>query len=123
MLGCFVSQRIAVGYRFGRSHGVPQGWCAVIAALLLACCLPAPAHAQQQRQGRVRQFPVQAPRRIAQPRPPAALIETSAPISNLFSRAEEGVARGDWKFAIDCLQRIIDDPQASLVARSVGSVA
>jgi len=46
-------------------------------------------------------------------------VEPAAPIANLFSRAEEGIARADWKFAIDCLQRIIDDPQGSLVVRQV----
>lgn len=46
------------------------------------------------------------------------LIEPSAPVANLFSRAEEGVLRGDWKFTVDCLQRIIDDPDNSLVPRA-----
>jgi outer membrane protein assembly factor BamB/predicted negative regulator of RcsB-dependent stress response len=46
------------------------------------------------------------------------LIETSAPILNLLNRAEEGIAREDWKFAIDSLQRIIEDAEGSLVARS-----
>ncbi len=48
---------------------------------------------------------------------PPVLIEPSAPTANLFARAEEGIARRDWKFTIDCLQRIIDDPQDSLVRR------
>ncbi len=43
------------------------------------------------------------------------LIETSAPILNLFTRAEDGIAREDWKFAIDSLQRIIEDPEGALV--------
>ncbi|MHC4695805.1 MAG: outer membrane protein assembly factor BamB family protein [Planctomycetota bacterium] len=44
-----------------------------------------------------------------------AVIEVSAPLANLLARAEEGIARRDWKFAIDSLQRIIDDPIGSLV--------
>jgi len=50
------------------------------------------------------------------------LIEASAPIQNLFARAEEGLGRRDWKFVIDCLQRIIDDPEDSLVPRGDGAV-
>lgn len=50
---------------------------------------------------------------------PAALtgagIEDSPAIENLFSRAAEGAARGDWKFAIDSLQRIIEDENGALV--------
>lgn len=45
------------------------------------------------------------------------LIEPTAPIANLFSRAEDGIARQDWKFAIDSLQRIVDTPEGSLVER------
>ena len=56
--------------------------------------------------------------RATQPRNPAPSIEPSAPIASLFSRAEEGIKRGDWKFAIDCLQRIIDDPDGSLVFKA-----
>ena len=47
----------------------------------------------------------------------AIVIEPTAPIANLLTRAEEGIARRDWKFAIDCLQRVIDNPQDSLLAR------
>jgi len=43
------------------------------------------------------------------------LIEPTAPVMNLFSRAQEGIDRRDWKFGIDSLQRIIDDPQGSLL--------
>ncbi len=50
---------------------------------------------------------------------PSVLIEPSAPIANLFHRAEDGIQRGDWKFAIDSLQRIIEDPGESLIARDV----
>ena len=49
------------------------------------------------------------------------LIDTSAPVVNLLQRAEDGVARGDWKLAIDSLQRVIDDPEGALVARSDGA--
>ena len=47
--------------------------------------------------------------------PEAVVIEPSAPVENLFARAEEGIARRDWKFAIDSLQRIIDYPDGSLL--------
>lgn len=86
---------------------------------------------QQQRRAQIRkqaklQLPiaVQKPARIAirsAPINPARsnviFVEPTAPIINLFARAEEGIARRDWKFAIDSLQRIIDDPQASLMPR------
>ncbi len=49
------------------------------------------------------------------------LIDTSAPVINLLQRAEDGVARDDWKLAIDSLQRVIDDPEGALVARSDGA--
>ena len=48
-------------------------------------------------------------------------VETSPTIANLFSRADEGEARKDWKFTIDCLQRVIDNPQGSLVATEEGA--
>ncbi len=48
------------------------------------------------------------------------MIEPTAPIVNLFERAQEGIERRDWKFAIDSLQRIIDDPQGSLLPREIG---
>ncbi len=51
------------------------------------------------------------------------LIDTSAPVVNLLQRAEEGIARGDWKLVIDSLQRVIDDPEGALVARSEGTSA
>lgn len=44
----------------------------------------------------------------------AIVIETAPPIVNLFSRADEGIARSDWKFAIDSLQRIVDDKDSGL---------
>lgn len=49
---------------------------------------------------------------------PPMQIEPSSPVSNLFARAEDGIARRDWKFVIDCYQRIIDHPGGSLVAES-----
>lgn len=45
----------------------------------------------------------------------AMALETSPPILNLFQRAEEGIQRSDWKYAIDSLQRIIDDKEAGLI--------
>ncbi len=67
--------------------------------------------------------PAQRPR-VSSPnrQPPPILIEPSAPILNLFERAEEGLARADWKFAIDCLQRIVEDPSGSLSARWAGAM-
>ena len=49
-----------------------------------------------------------------------ATIEQSAPINNLIKRARQGSERRDWKFTIDSLQRIIDQPQAVLLERSPG---
>jgi len=49
--------------------------------------------------------------------PPFTIVEVSAPIQNLFDRAADGIARSDWKFAIDSLQRIIDNPEGSMVLR------
>lgn len=46
----------------------------------------------------------------------AVLIEEPALIRLLFQRAEDGIARRDWKFAIDSLQRILEHPDGSLVA-------
>jgi len=46
---------------------------------------------------------------------PFAVIDETAPIRNLFERADGGAARGDWKLVIDSLQRIIARPQAALV--------
>lgn len=63
------------------------------------------------------------PAAAAQPAAPPStrhagvVIEASAPVMNLFGRAQEGIDRRDWKFAIDSLQRIIDDPQWSLLPR------
>ena len=86
---------------------------AVVVGLLVA----SPLGAQQQ------MIPRRAP--APQGHPPAllvrtahpgtAVIEVSAPLANLLARAEEGIARRDWKFAIDSLQRIIDDPSGSLI--------
>lgn len=46
------------------------------------------------------------------------LIDTSAPVLNLLQRADEGIARADWKLVIDSLQRVIDDPEGALVGRT-----
>ncbi|MFQ5461655.1 MAG: PQQ-binding-like beta-propeller repeat protein [Phycisphaerae bacterium] len=69
--------------------------------------------------------PIAMPQRPAARRPmmPAqsarpVLIEPSAPIKNLLQKAEEGISRRDWKFAIDSLQRIIEHPERPLVERS-----
>lgn len=52
------------------------------------------------------------------------VIEPSAPVQNLFEKAEEGIARADWKFVIDSLQRIIDNADGSAMPRedSVGDL-
>ncbi len=49
------------------------------------------------------------------------LIETSAPVVNLLSRAEDAIARRDWKLAIDSLQRVLDDRAGTLVPRHDGA--
>jgi len=54
--------------------------------------------------------------------PETVLIEPSSPILNLFTRADEGILRRDWKFAIDSLQRIIDEPEGSLMPAGDESV-
>jgi len=78
---------------------------------------PVQVQRQQQQQQRV-QVLRQAQRRRASPPPTTQIaIEPSAPIANLLSRAEDGIARQDWKFAIDSLQRIIEDPDQSLDVR------
>ncbi len=46
---------------------------------------------------------------------PAAEIPPSAELDNLFARAADATAQGDWKLAIDCLQRVMDDPVGGLV--------
>jgi outer membrane protein assembly factor BamB len=51
------------------------------------------------------------------------LIDTSAPVVNLLQRAEEGIARADWKLVIDSLQRVIDDPEGALVAAAASPVS
>ncbi len=68
---------------------------------------------------RVNPNPTAAPG-VGHPGGPRVLIETSAPISNLFTRADEGIERADWKLAIDSLQRIIEDPEGSLLPRDDG---
>ncbi|MHC5108566.1 MAG: outer membrane protein assembly factor BamB family protein [Planctomycetota bacterium] len=61
----------------------------------------------------------QVPRSARGPKnqPVPVLIEVSAPIANLIDKADDGIARRDWKFAIDSLQRVIDDRERSLVVR------
>jgi len=49
-----------------------------------------------------------------------ATLEESAPINNLIKRAQQGIERGDWKLAIDSLQRIIEDPHEVLIERQPG---
>ncbi len=83
--------------------------------------LPQPPAARNRAQVQVL---LQQGRRVSQGRrgrTPAVLIELSSPIANLFRRADEGIGRGDWKFAIDCLQRIVDDPQGSLIIQEGAS--
>lgn len=45
----------------------------------------------------------------------AAMVEVSPPVANLLNRAQEGRTREDWKFVIDSLQRIIDEPDGSML--------
>ena len=53
---------------------------------------------------------------------PRVLIEPTAPIANLFARADDGVSRSDWKFTIDCLQRVLESEDPSLVSDHDGGV-
>lgn len=92
-----------------------------VLTVLLVVALFGSISARLSAQAVIRQQPAQ--RRVpAQPPKPAfpsgpMLIETSAPILNLLGRAEEGIARLDWKLAIDSLQRVIEDPEGALVER------
>lgn len=45
----------------------------------------------------------------------AIILEPTSPVLNLLERAQEGVDRGDWKLAIDSLQRIVENPEGSVV--------
>lgn len=45
----------------------------------------------------------------------AIILEPTSPVLNLLDRAQEGVDRGDWKLAIDSLQRIVENPEGSVV--------
>ncbi len=60
-------------------------------------------------------------RRLSAPEATVSL-EPSAPIANLFNRAEEGILRQDWKLTIDSLQRIIDDHEGSFMPRDNGAM-
>lgn len=88
-----------------------RAWVAVLAVVALAMWV---AKADAQVRGRRG--------RRAPDKEITVFVETSPTIANLFSRADEGAARKDWKFTIDCLQRVIDNPQGSLVARENGAV-
>lgn len=78
---------------------------------------PKPADAVRQAFPKPRVTPAGA----ATPGAIRALIEVSAPIANLFARADEGIERADWKLAIDSLQRVIEDPEGSLLPREDGA--
>jgi outer membrane protein assembly factor BamB len=41
-------------------------------------------------------------------------VEESPEVANLLQKADEAIARGDWKLAIDSLQRVIDSPHGLL---------
>ena len=75
---------------------------------LLASGLPwSPAWGQL----RVRRAPVDIDEgRLPPPlsAPGGAVISPAAPTANLFSRAEDGLAREDWKLVVDSLQRIVE---------------
>ncbi|MCH8879076.1 MAG: hypothetical protein IID34_04250 [Planctomycetes bacterium] len=47
----------------------------------------------------------------------AATVAESAPINDLLERARRGIERGDWKFVVDSLQRVIEEPQGALTTR------
>ena len=52
----------------------------------------------------------------AQTETPGATVAESAPISDLLQRARDGARRGDWKYTVDSLQRIVADPQGALIS-------
>lgn len=79
--------------------------------ILFALSWAARTSAQQpetDRQGRLSRGPV--------------LIQASGPIAALFAKADEGIARRDWKLAVDSLQRIIEDPEGALLVRNDGAI-
>ncbi|MCH7923892.1 MAG: PQQ-binding-like beta-propeller repeat protein [Planctomycetes bacterium] len=55
--------------------------------------------------------------------PGGAVIGLSASTANLFSRADEGLARKDWKLVVDSLQRIVESQDSSLVAAGESDAA
>ncbi len=93
---------------------------AVITTVVAGLMTAAPLWAQQQITPRRGPVPEQlkSARQVRRSPPSGAVIDVSAPLANLLVRAEEGIARRDWKFAIDSLQRIIDHSGGSLVPRA-----
>lgn len=128
---CSASPVCSGGSRAGLSNTHPRGnhdRAASLAAMrtwrfhrvLLVLILGLLASASSAQQGQpVGRVGVRIPNRARQMES-TVLIEMSAPTANLFERADEGIERADWKFAIDCLQRIIDDPEGSLTIQSEG---
>ena len=105
---------------FNYSNHGPCRRVAVVLAAVIAVCASS-AHAQEvgdliQGGKVVRRVP---PGFNADAAP--MLIDTSAPVLNLLQRADEGIARADWKLVIDSLQRVIDDPEGTWVGRSDGA--
>ncbi len=113
--------RVSVLSRLFSARGAPLArWAGCVG--LIAVLAAAPVSAQRRQGGpregqRGRGNLVVRPSGASTASPGFAMIHVSPPIQNLFQRAEEGAARADWKFAIDSLQRIIDDPEGSLVRR------
>ena len=62
--------------------------------------------------------PPDAPRRSSSNSQPE--LDLSAPLANLFAKAEEAVGRNDWKLAVDSLQRIVEDPEGAWILRPNG---
>lgn len=85
-----------------------------IVVLVMAVVWPAGA---QQRQERVARQPKEK-KKVQQPT--GGVIPESAPIANLFKRVEEGTDREDWKYVVDSLQRIVNDPQDALIETEEG---
>lgn len=122
----FVRAMTGCRHAIARTRALRLNFAAIVAMASVSVSLvPPTAVAQRNRQGlNLQQRQMQARRGAFNRRgaqPPSVVIELSAPIANLFRRANEGVERSDWKFAIDSLQRIIDDPRGSLVPRSDGA--
>ncbi|MCO6438248.1 MAG: PQQ-binding-like beta-propeller repeat protein [Phycisphaerae bacterium] len=88
--------------------------CAVMGGMVTLLWLPTVSFAQPMRTG------IEKPEVMAVA---PGRIEEAPPILNLLQKADEAVAREDWKLAVDSLQRVIDDPGGAMLARKGGDGA